>query len=136
MKPLKFLLALAVLAPFCSHAQETLRQAGEGRVFLKTPADKPPLSGVHVSLGTVTDALWEKDPARSARQKDIRFGIRSWEWQEISISFTPTYDGPVELLFAGLWEQEKPGTIYRQEILWDDVTTTGTTISNGGFEDR
>jgi endoglucanase len=134
MKPLNFLFALAAFAPLSAHAQETLRQAGEGRVFLKTPADKPPLDDIQVSLGTATDSLWEKDPTKSARQKDIRFGIRSWEWQEISISFTPTYDGPVELLLTGLWEQDKPGSIYRQEILWDDVSATGTTVVNGGFE--
>ncbi len=133
--------ALALTASFFAAiaavpAQDTLRQAGEGRVFLKTPADKPPITGVAVNLGQATDALWEKDPAKSARQKDIRFGIRSWEWQEIKISFIPTYDGPLELLLAGLWEQEQPGKIYRQEILWDGISSTGTELVNGGFETR
>ena len=102
---MKFIPALTAsfLTLAAASAQDTLRQAGEGRVFLKTPADRPPISGVGVTLGSVTDALWEKDPAKSARQKDIRFGIRSWEWQEIRISFTPTYDGSVELSLAGLW---------------------------------
>lgn len=137
MKPFPILAAMFIaLAATTSAQNETLRQAGEGRVFLKTPADQPPLTGVSVTLGTATDALWEKDPAKSARQKDIRFGIRSWEWQEIRINFTPTYDGPVELSLAGLWEQEQPGKIYRQEILWDGLTASGTTITNGGFEAR
>ena len=88
---MKFIPALTAsfLTLAAASAQDTLRQAGEGRVFLKTPADQPPITGVGVTLGSVTDALWEKDPAKSARQKDIRFGIRSWEWQEIRISFTP-----------------------------------------------
>ncbi|WAC21526.1 glycoside hydrolase family 5 protein [Luteolibacter sp. SL250] len=137
MKPFPILAATFIaLAATASAQNETLRQAGEGRVFLKTPADQPPLTGVSVTLGSATDALWEKDPAKSARQKDIRFGIRSWEWQEIRINFTPTYDGPLELSLAGLWEQEQPGKIYRQEILWDSLVTSGTAIMNGGFEAR
>ncbi len=128
--------ALLLAAALPATAQDPLRQAGEARVFIKTPADKPPVSEIFTTLGTATDALWEKDKAKSARQKDFRFGIRSWEWQEVKISFTPTYDGEAELLLAGLWEQEKPGRIYRQEILWDSISATGADVRNGSFEER
>jgi endoglucanase len=133
MKPL---LLLALLAALPASAQETLKQAAEARLFLKTPTDQPPITQITLSNGQVTHATWEKDPAAVPRQKDIRFPIRWWEWQTLKIDFTPTYDGPVQLLLAGMWEAEKPGTIFRQEILWDDLTATGTTLENGGFENR
>lgn len=134
MKLFSILITSLLAISAASSQNETLRQASEGRLFLRTPADQPALASVSVSLGTVADALWEKDPQKAARQKDVRFGIRSWEWQEIRVSFTPTYDGPLELQLAGMWQQEQPGKLFRQEILWDGVTASGAAIVNGGFE--
>ncbi len=115
-------------------AAEPVRQASEARLWLKVPAGQPPLQGLRVSNGRATSATWEKDPAVRERHSDIVFPIRWWSWSEISVSFTPAHDGPVELTLSGPWAQDKSGTLVRQEILWDDLSADGTDLQNGGFE--
>ncbi len=34
----------------------------------------------------------------------------------------------------GPWEEASPGILFRQEVLWDALETTGTTLANGSFE--
>jgi len=121
--------------PFLS-AQETIRLAGEARFWLKSPAGQPPITQITTSNGQVTDSTWDKDPEAAKRQKDIRFPIRWWNWQDVTVTFTPTYDGTIDLILNGMWAQEKPGSLYREETLWDKITATGTTVRNGGFEER
>ena len=131
--PLRFLLVPFAAATLLS-AGEPLRQASEARLWLKVPAGQPPLRDVRVSVGRVTDASWEKDPAVRERHADIIFPIRWWSWNEAAVSFTPAQDGTVELTLCGPWAQDPSGTLVRQEILWDDLTATGTSLQNGGFE--
>jgi len=115
-------------------AQEPIRQATEARLWLTVPAGQAPLRDVQVSNGTATTASWEKDPAVRERHTDIVFPIRWWAWSENTITFTPAQNESVELMLSGPWAQEKPGTLLRQEILWDDVSADGTGVPNGGFE--
>lgn len=115
---------------------DTIRQTTEARFWLQTPAGQAPLRDVQVSTGSATPAPWENDPAVRERQIDVIFPVRWWDWREISISFTPTDDGTVDLILNGPWEEEKPGTSFRREVLWDDFTAQGTSISNGGFEEQ
>jgi len=115
-------------------AGEPVRQASEARLWLNVPAGQAPLRDVRVSAGRATDASWEKDPAVRERHSDIVFPIRWWSWNETAVSFTPTQDGSVELVLSGPWAQDKSGTLLRQEILWDDLSATGTDLQNGGFE--
>lgn len=132
IRPLALLVVLSNFLP----AQEPLRQATEGRFWLKVPAGQAPLHDIQVSTGSATPAPWEKDPAVRQRHTDVIFPVLWWDWREISISFTSTVDGTVELVLNGLWEQEKAGVVFRQEILWDDITAVGTTLENGGFESQ
>ncbi len=131
MKPIiLFFFALA-----CSvFSAENIRQASEARCWLKVPANQPPLKDVRISLGSVTNASWVKDPAIRDRQSDVMFPVRWWSWNETVVEFTPTYDGPLELVLCGPWQADKGNTIFRQEILWDEISATGVTIQNGGFE--
>jgi endoglucanase len=116
-------------------AQEPLRQASEARLWLQVPAGHAPLRDIQVSHGRSAPAAWEKDPAVRERHIAIVFPIRWWSWSEIAIRFTPAQDGPVELVLNGPWAQDKKtNTLIRQEILWDEITATGTDIQNGGFE--
>jgi len=117
-----------------STAGEEVRQASEARLWLNVPAGQAPLRDVRVSTGRASDASWEKDPAVRERHSDIVFPIRWWQWNEISVSFTPAQDGSVELVLSGPWAQGKSGSLIRQEILWDDLAATGTDLQNGGFE--
>lgn len=131
--PFRFLLAPFAAATLIA-AGEPVRQASEARLWLKVPAGQAPLRDVRVSVGRVTDATWEKDPALRERHSDIVFPIRWWAWNEASVSFTPAQDGTVELVLSGPWAQDPSGTLIRQEILWDDLDATGTGLQNGGFE--
>ncbi len=124
------LLALTASLP----ADESIRQAGDARFWLRVPADRAPLTGIHVSSGSIDAANWEKDPAVRQRLTDVTFPIRWWSWSGCSITFTPVEDETVEIALNGPWTGDKDGKPFRQEILWDGVQATGATITNGGFE--
>lgn len=128
------ILLLASLLP--AAAQDTIRHAEQARLFLKVPAGQPALTDLHVAFGTHSDSNWEKDIEAAKRQKDVRFPIRWWSWQETTITFTPQYDGPLELILTGNWAKNDQGGFYREESLWDDISATGAEIVNGGFETR
>lgn len=128
------LITLLSLAATLS-AQQPLVQATSARLWLKVPADQPPLRDVRVSTGSATPASWEKDPAIRQRHLDILFPIRWWTWTRNEISFTPERDGRVELLLVGPWAPEKDGVMPRAEVLWDDISAEGAEILNGGFEE-
>ena len=117
-------------------AAESVRLASEARLWLKVPAEQPPLANVRISSGSVGIAHWEKDPAARERQTDVLFPIRWWCWTEATLRFTPDYDGQLELVLNGPWAADKEGGIHRQEIQWDGIAADGTNLTNGGFETR
>ncbi|MEO5915130.1 MAG: glycoside hydrolase family 5 protein [Luteolibacter sp.] len=126
------LISLAVL----TRAQEPVRQTTEARLWLQVPAGQAPLQDIRVSAGSATPAPWEKDPAVRERLTDVIFPVRWWDWRELSLSFMPLDDGTVDLVLNGPWEQEKPGTAFRKEVLWDSISAEGTRIENGDFEEQ
>ena len=130
MRPLFLLLSLTVLLP----AQETPKQTTEARLWLKIPVSQAPLRDIQVSSGSATPASWEQDLAARERHIDVIVPIRWWDWREFTLSFTSIEDGSVDLILNGPWEAEKPGTTFRKEVLWDDLSAAGTTLENGGFE--
>ncbi len=115
-------------------ATEPLHLASDARLWLKVPADQPALRGVRVSAGHVTPATWEKDPAIRERHTDILFPVRWWSWSGLSVSFTPTWDGILELSLLGPWAANENGEMPRKEILWDGISAEGAELENGGFE--
>ncbi len=128
---------LTLVLVFCGalHAQEPVRIATTGRLWLQVPAEHPPLRNVSVSSGTATSAHWENDPEVRERKTDVSFPIRWWTWGLTTLTFTPSHDGPLDLILSGMWAQEIPGKTVRQEILWDGISAEGAEISNGSFEE-
>jgi endoglucanase len=116
--------------------EETARQTTHARLWLQVPAGQPPLRDIQVSSGSATPAPWEKDPAVRERHTDVIFPVRWWDWSECTLSFTPPADGTVVLSLTGPWEEDKPGTPFRMEVLWDEITAEGTQLENGGFESQ
>ena len=110
------------------------RLPSEARLFLRVPPDAQPLRDLRVSLGEASPGTHEDTPEKRERLTDIRFPIRWWAWRELSINFTPGHDGTIELDLNGPWGEARPGVLFRQEVLWDDLSAKGTTIPNGGFE--
>ncbi len=107
-------------------AAEPLRQASEARLWLQVPKEQAPLKDIRVSTGSVNAAHWEKDPALRERFADITFPIRWWKWSGITIRFTPAESGTAQLTLSGPWGADANQTMYRQEILWDQCSATGT----------
>lgn len=130
--PLRRLSLLIGLAT--SLAAQTPRQTTEARFWLQVPAGQSPLRDLRVSTGSATPASWEADPAVRERKIDLVSPVCWWTWREITVSFTPVEDGTVDLILNGPWREEKPGVLFRQEVLWDEISATGTTVENGGFE--
>lgn len=109
--------------------------ATHARIWLKVAKDAPPLAHIECSIGHATPALWEKDPALRERQIDFQFPIHWWKWQTATLSFMPSADGKVDLVLNGPWTAGADGSPVRREILWDDLSATGTTLANGSFEE-
>jgi endoglucanase len=132
MRPVFLLIALTGALS----AQEPFKKTTEGRLWLKVPEGQPPLRDIQVSSGSATPAPWEKNPAVRERNTDVIFPVRWWDWKELTIRFTPAADGSMELVLTGPWEEQKAGTVFRKEVLWDNLTAEGAEIANGGFEAR
>ena len=64
----------------------------------------------------------------------VNFTIPHFAWTQAGFRFTPTSNGTVSLTLRGPWEQSPSGTIYKQEVLWDDCAASNTTLPNGSFE--
>jgi len=66
----------------------------------------------------------------------IQLPIIRFAWSGFTVRFVPANSGTVQLSLRGPWEEVTPGTgtIYKQEVLWDAVEATGTSVFNGSFE--
>ena len=60
--------------------------------------------------------------------------IGSFKWQRVTLRFMSTRQGTVTVFLRGPWEKETTDTLYRQDVYWDDVSASGTVLSNGSFE--
>lgn len=130
------LLLLFALATF-AHAEELVPYlAGAARLHLRVPDGSPPLKNLSIPGGLAVPASWESTPERRERLTDVSFPVQWWQWKEVTLSFTPAYDGEIELLLNGPWAQEREGVLRQQEVLWDDLSAQGTTLANGGFEEH
>jgi endoglucanase len=74
--------------------------------------------------------------ADQPRSYTCDFPIIHFSWKQFEIQFTPENSGGVDLTLMGPWEQSTAtGTpIYRQEVLWDNLSATNTTVANPSFE--
>jgi endoglucanase len=88
-----------------------------------------------IGTGTLDRQTW-RPAAEWPRTYTISLPIVRFAWNKFAVRFTPANSGSVQLSFMGLWEEvtANSGNIYKQEVLWDALQVTGTTISNGSFE--
>lgn len=130
-------IAFLLLLTSAIFAEETVPHLpSSARLFLRVPDGSPPIKSVRVSQGEAVPGYWEPTPEKRERLTDIRFPIHWWRWTEFTVSFIPTHTGTIELDLNGPWGEARPGVLQQQEVLWDDLTATGTTLENGGFEER
>ena len=84
--------------------------------------------------GTVDRMSWIPGTDQP-RSYTVEFAAPHFLWSEAVFQFTPAADGVVELRLLGPWEPSPgDGSIYRQELFWDALTVSNTSLSNGSFE--
>lgn len=127
--------AILTLGPGCLLAQTKV--ASYARVDLTATSTVGSLTNAQVLVGDgpILRQHW-RSTAEWPRTYTIELGIVRWEWTPLSVRFEPRSSGQVELKLMGTYELV-PGSasqIYRQEVLFDALTATGTTVPNGSFE--
>jgi endoglucanase len=90
---------------------------------------------VVTGIGTIARRNWVPE-VEQPRGYTVDFRISHLGWKPLAVRFTSAHDGTVTLSLMGPWEQSSPGVIYRQEVLWDDVSAQGTVLTDGDFESR
>ena len=87
-----------------------------------------------VGSGSISRMTWISAPEQP-RSYTCDFRVHHFGWSEILIQFTPQNNRAVDLTLMGPWDQPPGGTtIYRQELLWDDLSATNATLANPSFE--
>jgi endoglucanase len=72
--------------------------------------------------------------AKRPRGYTAQVAINHLGWTEAAVRFTPAKSGTVQLTLMGPWEEASRGTLYREEVLWDDLKVEGAALPNGSFE--
>ncbi|HEX3448120.1 MAG TPA: glycoside hydrolase family 5 protein [Isosphaeraceae bacterium] len=85
--------------------------------------------------GTIARMNWVPE-SEQPRGYTVNFPVTHRSWKPLAVHFTPVHDGTVTLSLMGPWEQASPGVVYRQEVLWDDLSADGAALTDGGFESR
>jgi endoglucanase len=129
------LLPFALLATPLAAEEFVPAMPTEARLFLRVPEGQPPLKNVGISRGECLPGNHEDSPEKRERLTDIRFPVTWWRWKEVTLKFTPSHDGTLELDLNGPWGEARPGVLRQQEILWDELDCDGAKLSNSGFED-
>ena len=68
------------------------------------------------------------------RSFSAQWPVSHFRWSEVGLTFLSASSGVVNVDLLGPWEMSPSGTLYRQEVLWDDLRAVGAAISNGSFE--
>lgn len=92
-----------------------------------------------IDLGTAPGGAIERMSWTSAGEQPRTYvaywPVSHFAWREVRVAFTPQNNGWVTVDLTGPWEwSAESNAIYRQEVLWDMLAATGTTVPNGSFE--
>jgi len=133
LKGLSFLALLAIEMPFPALPANPPKMAAQARFDLTAKAvnltNGTPLRGG----GRLERMNWVPAEAKN-RGYTANFAVTHYSWSELAVRFIPDADGTVELKLMGPREETAPGELYREEILWDKIIVTGSSLSNGSFE--
>lgn len=123
-----------LLWPTAAWAEPT-KLATTGRFDLSADAKVGSIEDgqVLVGSGSVERMNWLPESDRP-RGYTVSFSISHLAWREFAVRFTPKSSGPVTLKPMGPWEEQSKGVVYQQEVLWDAIEASGTSISDGGFD--
>ena len=129
-------LFLFALAPGLLAQSNPVKLAASARFDLNAAASVGALNdGQFIAGGGSFSRQTWLPAADQPRTYSAQFNIVRFAWQSAAFQFTPQSNGTVTVRLMGQWEQPPGGgAIYRQEVLWDDLSATGTTLNNGSFE--
>lgn len=86
------------------------------------------LSG-HASLGRFH---W-LPAGQQERGYSVNFPAVHFAWREVEVRFTPRHSGSVQLSLMGPWEQQSPGQLYQEDVLWGEIALRGATWERPPF---
>jgi hypothetical protein len=121
---------ITTLALMCCISTAAL--AGEGRARIDVYANSPlKIEAATDKKVRVSNPGWVKDEAKKQMSLTADLYVPDDQWKQISISFTPETDGYGSLQLKGQWDKTNKNLAY-----FDDVQVEGTTLKNGGFEEK
>jgi len=132
------LLLLLAPAPAPALADgEPIKLAVEARFDLSADARAGSIERGEVTAGngTIARKNWVQE-SEQPRGYTVSFPVTHLGWRTLAVRFTPERDGVVTLSLMGPFEEAANGSIFRQEVLWDDLRAEGATLLEGGFEHR
>src|SRR4051812_39905625 len=135
LKALSFLALLAIEMPFAAAGANPAKMAGRAQFDLSSTNVNLTGALVLTGSGQIERMGWVQGEAKN-RGYTANFSISHYGWSELSIRFTPTADGIVELKLMGPYDAAPGGELYQEEVLWDKLTAQGTTLQNGSFEEN
>jgi endoglucanase len=126
---------LLASAPFGASRAEAVKLAGGARFDLLASPEVGSLTDGRLIAGngSIERPNWIPERARTA-SFTVNFLITHLGWREFAAQFVPKGTGTVTLTLMGPWEEASRGTLYRQEVLWDDFKIEGATIQDSSFE--
>lgn len=124
------------LLPMAFGQVNPLKLATQARFDLMASAGVGSIDEGQIITGAGSVARMNWIPvADQPRSYTVHFSAPHFLWSECEFQFMPSGNGTVELKLMGPWEPSPgSGPIYRQEIYWDALTASNTTLVNGGFE--
>lgn len=134
LKALSLVALLAIEMPFGARAANPPKMAAQARLDLSSATVTLAKGELLAGSGKLERMNWAKGEAKF-RGYTANFAISHYSWTEGRLLFVPEADGTVELKLMGPWEEASAGVLYQEEVLWDSVRGTGTSINNGNFED-
>ena len=134
-KALSLLALLAIEMPFALAAPNPVKMAAQARFDLSSATVILDNAEILDGNGKVERMNWAPGEAKN-RGYTANFAISHYAWTVFAVRFVPAGDGAVELKLMGPWEEASKGVLYQQEVFWDDIRGTGTTILDGSFEEN
>jgi endoglucanase len=132
----RLLLALCLaVVPATTSLAEPLKLAGFAQINVLGDAAVGTLTNGRILRGSgwINRMSWVSSN-EVPRSYFAGLDINRFAWTPLAVQFLPQSNGMVNVTLSGPWEEQSPGVLYRQDVLFDDVSATGAAFTNGGFE--
>ncbi len=124
-----------VVGVHASRGEAPAQLASEGRIDLIPDEQVGRLTGGRVSGGRGKMSRMNWLPA-DQQDRGYTSALPSTHrtWRPFELTFVPEQTGEVLVTLMGPWASAGGNEVIRQELEWDALTATGSTLISGGFE--